>query len=317
VDQTINIPRILVVPKGEVTSGFTAFKLSTTNINYQPVERDILIQYLVDHRQETLASAGSGQTELRLEDYLVRALVDFDDVSYDNHADLLYDLAGQTVAHLKSYLKDAGEVANVLQYYHRQVAGLIHAQMQEHHWEKVAGLDVIVSKGFTSLKPLAFTAPAGAPVYDFRAPVADKTKIAQMIFGGFKKCLYPVQKFQSDTERVLSVILDRAGDKWFKPGKGQFQIFYKWVADQREYQPDFVVETPKCIYMLEPKARNDMQDPEVMAKKDSAVRWCRHATEHAAKNSGKPWKYLLIPHDAIAENMSISGLGAQFAVAPG
>jgi len=69
--------------------------------------------------------------------------------------------------------------------------------------------------------------------------------------------------------------------------------------------------------MLEPKARNNMQDPEVRAKKESAVRWCQHATEHAAKNSGKPWKYLLIPHDAIAENMSISGLGAQYAVAPG
>ena len=58
--------------------------------------------------------------------------------------------------------------------------------MQQHHWEKVTGYDVVVSKGFTSLKPLAFTAPADEPVQDFRAPVADKTKIAQMIFGGFK-----------------------------------------------------------------------------------------------------------------------------------
>ena len=66
--------------------------------------------------------------------------------------------------------------------------------------------------------------------------------------------------------------------------------------------------------MLEPKARNDLQDPEVIAKKDSAVRWCQHATEHSAKNGGKPWKYLLIPHDAIAENMSIAGLAAQFTV---
>jgi type III restriction enzyme len=186
--------------------------------------------------------------------------------------------------------------------------------MQQHHWEKVTGHDVVVSKGFTSLKPLAFTAPADEPVNNFRSPVADKTKIAQMIFGGFKKCLYPVQKFQSDTERVLSVILDREGEKWFKPGRGQFQIFYKWVADQREYQPDFVAETQNCIYMLEPKARNDMQDAEVIAKKDSAVRWCQHATEHSAKNGGKPWKYLLIPHDAIAENMTLPVLGAQFAV---
>ena len=312
VQQTIDIPRILVVPKGEVTSGFNTFKLSTANINYQPVERDILIQYLVDHRQETLASAGSRQTELRLENYLVRALVDFDDISYDNQADLLYDLAGQMVAYLKSYLKDAGEVANVLQYYHRQLAGLIHAQMQEHHWEKVTGHDVVVSKGFSTLKDLAFTIAADDMIHDFRKPVADKTKIAQMIFGRFKHCLYLVQKFQSDTERVLSVILDREGEKWFKPGRGQFQIFYKWLADQREYQPDFVVETPKCIYMLEPKMRKEMEDPEVLAKKDSAVKWCKHASEHSTQNGGKPWKYLLIPHDAIAENMSITGLAAQF-----
>jgi type III restriction enzyme len=314
VRQTIDIPRILVVPRGEVTSGFDAFKLSITNINYQPVERDILIQYLRDHQQETLAAVGSGQTELRPEDYLVRALVDFDDVSYDNHADLLYNLAGQMVAHLRSYLKDAGEVTNALLYYHRQLAEFIHAQMQEHHWEKAGGYEVVVKQGFTTLKPLAFTAPADEPVLDFLAPVADKTRIAQMIFGGFKKCLYPMQKFQSDTERVLSVILDRESEKWFKPGRGQFQIFYNWGADQREYQPDFVAEMENCIYMLEPKARNDMEDAEVIAKKDSAVRWCHHATEHSAKNGGKPWKYLLIPHDAIAENMSITGLAAQFTV---
>jgi type III restriction enzyme len=67
------------------------------------------------------------------------------------------------------------------------------------------------------------------------------------------------------------------------------------------------------IYMLEPKMRKDMDDPEVVAKQNSAVSWCKHATEHASKNGGKPWKYLLIPHDAIAENMSIKGLTAQFA----
>ncbi len=218
------------------------------------------------------------------------------------------------VAHLNVYLKDASEVANVLQYYHRQLAEFIHAQMQQHHWEKVTGHDVVVSKGFTALKERAFYKLADEPIYDFRKPVRDKSRIGQMIFGGFKRCLYREEKFQSETERVLSVVLDREGEKWFKPGRGQFQIFYKWVADQREYQPDFVVEMSKCIYMLEPKMRKEMEDPEVTAKKDSAVRWCQHATDHAANNGGKPWKYLLIPHDAIAENMSITGLAAQFAV---
>ena len=183
--------------------------------------------------------------------------------------------------------------------------------MQAHHWEKSSGFDVVVSKGFTALKPLAFTAPADEPIHDFRHPVTDKTKIAQIIFGGFSRCLYPVQKFQSDPERVLSVILDREATKWFKPGRGQFQIFYRWGADQHEYQPDFVAETAKAIYMLEPKMRKEMEDGEVVAKMDSAVRWCQFASDHALNTGGKPWKYLLIPHDAIAENMSIKGLAAQ------
>lgn len=313
VQQSIDIPRILVVPKGEVTSGFNAFKLEARSIHFQPVERDILIQHLRTHKQQTLTASGGTQTELRIEDYLVRQLIEHDDISYDHHSDLLYDLAGQMVKHLRGYLKDEGEVLNVLQYYQRQLAEFIHAQMQTHHWEKASGYEVVVSKGLTALKPLAFTAPAHEAIHNHRLPVADKSKIAQMIFGGFTRCLYPVQKFQSDTERVLSVILDREATKWFKPGRGQFQIFYKWTADQREYQPDFVAETEETIFMFEPKARNDLGDEEVLAKKDSAVRWCQHATAHALKNRGKPWKYVLVPHDAIAENMSMKGLAAQFA----
>jgi type III restriction enzyme len=149
-----------------------------------------------------------------------------------------------------------------------------------------------------------------------RHPAADKSKIAQLVFGGFTKCLYQVQKFDSDTERVLSVILDAESLKWFKPGRGQFQILYRWGSDQREYQPDFVAETADTIYMMEPKARNDMEDGEVLEKKAAAIKWCRNATDHNAKHGGKPWRYLLIPHDAIAENMTIAGLAAQYEVDP-
>ena len=68
------------------------------------------------------------------------------------------------------------------------------------------------------------------------------------------------------------------------------------------------------IFMLEPKASNQMNAPDVIAKLKVAVEWCRRATEHAASYEGKPWVYVLIPHDAIAENMTIEGLARQFAV---
>lgn len=312
VQQSIDIPRILVVPKGEVTTGFHAFTLDCSNIHYQPVERDLLIQILRTHEQETLSCGARMQPEQRLEDYLVRGLVDLDDISYDEHSDLLYDLAGQLVRHLRSYLSEE-EARNVLIYHQKQLAAFVHAQMQAHQWEKATGYDVVVSKGFTDLKPSAYTAKDGEPIQDFRQTVEDRSRIAQMLFGGFQRGLYSVLKFDSDTERRLAIILDRDSQKWFRPASGQFQISYKLGVSPHDYQPDFVAETADCIYMLEPKAKNEMTTPEVLAKKEAAVIWCSRATTHALSNGGKPWKYVLIPHDMVDQNMTLVGLVSQFA----
>jgi len=107
--------------------------------------------------------------------------------------------------------------------------------------------------------------------------------------------------------------LDRESEKWLKPAKGQFLIFYKAGVEHPEYIPDFVAETDRCIYMLESKARNEMTDTEVLAKKDAAVKWCAHEMDHNLGNGGKPWKYSIIPHDAIADNMTLEWLVGRFA----
>lgn len=60
--------------------------------------------------------------------------------------------------------------------------------------------------------------------------------------------------------------------------------------------------------MCETKARNEMADAEVQAKKKAAVKWCSQATDHSQGYSGKPWKYMLVPHDIIAENMTLEGI---------
>jgi type III restriction enzyme len=62
------------------------------------------------NEQFTLA-AEIGLKEQRPEDYIVHALVDFDDIDYFTHADLLYDLAGQMVKHLQSYLSEPEAVS--------------------------------------------------------------------------------------------------------------------------------------------------------------------------------------------------------------
>ncbi len=310
--QTIDIPRILVVPTGDVKSGFRPFTLELS-MRYPPVSQELWIQHLRTGHREIVAVGSGGGEEQRLEDYVVSGLVDFDDVSYDDNADLLYDLAGQTVRHFLEYLTE-DEARRVLQCYQKDIARAIHAQMQAHFWEEASGVyGIEIRKGFTELKQSAYTADAGEPVLDYRLSPADKSNMAKYLFGGFESCLYPVQKFHSDTERRVAVILEREKAKWFKPAKGQFHIYYRSGADHLEYQPDFVAETADRIYMLEPKAANEMEAPEVVAKMQAALTWCAHATNHTASYGGKPWKYVLIPHDAVADNMSLAGLASRFA----
>jgi type III restriction enzyme len=313
IQQTIDIPRILVVPTGNVQSGFKPFTLNLDTMKYAPVDEELWAKYLRTEDVDIIATGKGGMEELRLEDYVVSGLVDFDDISYDAHADLLYDLAAQVLNHLRTYLKEE-EISKVLRCHQREIARFVHAQMEDHYWEEATGYEVKISKGFSELKPSAYTASATEPVLDYRQPPADKSNMAKYLFGGFQRCLYPVQKFQSDPERRLAIILDRESQKWFKPAKGQFQIYYKSGPDHPEYQPDFVAETKTTIYMMEPKARNEMGDEEVLAKMVAAKKWCGQASDHAATCGGKPWHYVLIPHDTITENMTIAGLAGQFGV---
>lgn len=304
VQQTIDVPRILVVPTGEVTTGFHPFKLDVGQLHLQPGQREIIIHNLHTNAQDTLA-AEVGLKEKRLEDYVVHALVDFDDIDYFTHADLLYDLAGQMVRHLRGYLSE-DEARSVLDQDRRLIAREIHAQMMAHFWEEATSYEVQVSRGFTELKLCNYTATVGQTAHHFRETVVDLGRIKQMLFGGFARCLYPLQKFDSDTERRFAIILERDALKWFKPAKGQFQIYYKLGGEQPEYIPDFVAETDSLILMVETKARADINTQEVQAKAAAAMRWCQHASDHASTVGTKPWRYLLLPHDEIVESKRLS-----------
>lgn len=312
VQQTIDIPRILAVPKGEVKSGFRPFTLDLSRMRYEAPDDTLLAQHLRTDQIDRIGTGTGNIDEQSLEDYVVGSLIDFDDVSYDENAELLYDLAGQVTRHFLGYLSE-DDARDVLRLHKKEIASFVHAQMQEHFWQdQQVEYEVVVTRGFTELLPSAYSAGAGEAPLDYRISPPDKSNMARYVFAGFKRCLYREQKFQADGERKMAVILERESLKWFKPVKGQFKLFYRSGVEQLEYQPDFVAETEGHIFMLEPKASNNMTDPDVVAKKAVAVEWCRHATEHAASYGGKPWSYVLIPHDAIAENMTLEGLARKY-----
>ena len=62
--------------------------------------------------------------------------------------------------------------------------------MQAHYEEAAdAGHEATVHRGWTELKPCAYTAVDGEPPLDFRQKPADLSRIATCLFGGFRRIL--------------------------------------------------------------------------------------------------------------------------------
>ena len=314
----IGIPRIRTKPKGAVQTGFEYFDLDVTAINQQPVDQNILVQHLRTNERNRIYADSVYANEELAEDYIVRNLVDFDDISYEDHVDMLYKLSSQLIAKLRRYLPTEADVLNVVQFNQKQFAGYIYSQMQKHWWQKAEeGYEVHVTKGYQIFTDVFYTIDSTEKPRNVHAPLerGERDKIGGMLFSGFKRCSYPVQKFSSDSERRFACILEKDTDvkKWFKPTRNQFAINYRnHNGAIAMYEPDFIVETDSHKYIIEVKQANTMDDAHVLAKKNAAITWCDHATKYELTHGGKEWKYVLIPDTAILPSVTLKGLVNQY-----
>ncbi|WP_273788932.1 DEAD/DEAH box helicase [Bartonella sp. ML70XJBT] len=311
----IDIPNIVLIPSREVTYGFSDFDLKNLeSLNLQPVSKELLIRELRTHKSIFLTSKNEYVKEPHLENYIIRDLIDNDFIDYDSHTLLLRKLAGQMVEHFRSYLPNDTAVENVLIHYQHKLNNFIVAQLREHQWETQKDYDVKVTRGFTTLTPIHYVLPQGTSPVDFRNIPAIKSNIKKLVFSGFRKCCYPLQKFDSvEGELRFAQILEDDAQvlKWMKPARGFFKIEYDKGST---YEPDFVVETRNAKYLCEPKKASEIQNAIVLKKRKAAVQWCRHATHYSVTHDGKPWYYVLIPHDSIKANSSFEGLCAEFTI---
>jgi type III restriction enzyme len=215
------------------------------------------------------------------------------------------------LSHLRSYLKNEEDVQNVLLNHKDSLVKCIHAQMQGHFDPPEQRFSEVVAKDFTFLKSARYAIANGQDPLPFDLPLEEKSVIKNLLFTGFRKSFYPTVKFDSDTERLFSCILEQDPSvmKWVKPPRGTLQIFYHRDA---AYEPDFVVETNKMCLLCEVKRSSDLQDEVVLQKARAATHWSKLASKHAEQHDGKPWLYLLIPHDYVDLSASIDALVTRF-----
>lgn len=310
-DKTIDIPRVNVVPIGESNIRHEAFKVDFSSFRQPPVEEALLVRHLHDDKTHIIAGVVLPQFEDTLEKHIVRRLWDYDDVCYADDAEVLYDLAGQAVAHLCAYLKNEDEVRNVVIYHESLLAQLIHSQMQAHEKDVPTSFQVHVKHGWMFPPTAPMEAVVGEEEADYRLPPPQKSRIPKLVFTGFRKCIYTRQRFHSDPERRFTVLLERNDSgvvRWMKPPRNFFRINY---FGEHDYEPDFVVELSDRKLVCEVKDDDGVEDKVVQAKARGAAAWCEYANRHAAQYGGKLWSYLLVPESDITDNATLTGLAGK------
>ena len=77
-----------------------------------------------------------------------------------------------------------------------------------------------------------------------------------------------------------------------------------------------MIETRNTKYLCEVKRSGDLDDPIVLQKQRAAIEWCKEATTHARRSQGKPWEYLLIPHDVVSLSKEFDTLAKTYTKTP-
>lgn len=310
VEHTISIPKVVVRPKGDVLSRYNLFKVDTSAFRYQPVQGVLRRQDLQSGEVDTIeVTDGLAGRQASLEHYLLAKLdTNFNDLSYQVHGEVMRDVSRQVVEHLRTYLESEDDLHNVLHHYAGQLAQNLHGQMQEHYVEEEVAYEGMVSRGFELIRSSRFTALGEGGVYDYKRSDIPGSRMKNVVFVGFKKCLQVQQKFDNETERKFGVLLESDDQvvRWFRPTVGQLEIYLP--GESARYQPDFVVEALDKKWLVETKARNQMEEASVRKKAAAARSWCAYATAHAEEHGGKPWGYLLVPHDVVQANRGWLGL---------
>lgn len=160
--------------------------------------------------------------------------------------------------------------------------------MQNNYWEDIVDYEVIISKGFTELKTSAYTHSDSEPPIHFKTHTIDKSTISKYLFNGFSHVYTSFKNLIPTPRGECRSFLIAIQPNGLSQPKDNFKFFIKMSA----------ISANICL-ILSQKA---------------AITWCNHATNHAKTYNGKPWRYLLIPHDEIAENNTIDGLCLKFKI---
>lgn len=309
IDNIIEIPRV-VIDQPQATAVFHEFDLDTSvGFTFPELSNEIIRMGLKDRETEVLTAITSGYFDNPVKE-IVAQLMNYEEIDYDENADLLFRLADQAVEAVRRQTKDGYDIANKVHQFKSAIANRIYQQMRLHFTLEKTGYASSRVLPFVALLPQHLTEETAYGYLDYRHVFTDSQKglIKKYIFRGFLKSYYLNYKFDSSTELDFANLLENDGKvlRWLRPVPNQFRIY--WGNGAHLYEPDFVVETAGKIYMIETKAKKDIHDEDVQAKMSAAREYCAVVSEYTKNNGGKQWQYVLIPHTLVGRTLQFDFL---------
>lgn len=304
----IEIPRMDLV-QNEVKVWFEDFELDTSNgFDFRVMKEEILRVGLKGKEVDTIGVIQGAFTRETPINQIIAEIINFPEIDYDSNADLLHKLSTKAVQTLEGQLEDKSELPLLIRQFRKVIAGKIYDQVKKHL--RVGEPEYVEPKvlPFVRIEDWNFSALVTAGYKDYRDVITPTSAIPKYVFRGFERACHFEYKFDSKTEKDYAFVLehDKSVLKWLRPAPNQFRIY--WANNSRQYYPDFVVETNDCIYMVETKAADQLSSAEVLDKRKAALKYCKYATEFTTANGGKPWKYVLIPHNEVSTTRSFESL---------
>lgn len=286
--RAISVPKILVQTTSEVK--FNRFQVRRTIQDFEVAMEKIERFDAVNQQFLAAVDAQILEVEDAMNTLACMLLDSIPELSYDD-ADFIIDVVDQYLAQIEG---DEEDKRKIVRRYATLIVSDIRAQIFEHVERKTQDIHTVQKDLILFRRFVKNIRKDGRVRFD--RPFTDKANIRKYLFTGYKKGYYTENGFDSDTERLFSIILEEDPEviRWIKPPLNQLGLF--WQAGQ-QYNPDFLVETATHKYMVEVKAANEVTAQDVIAKAREGIRWCRFAS--TADPDHKPWVYRLITDENI------------------
>lgn len=219
--KAISVPKILVQTTSEVH--FKHFDVKRTITDFEIAKAQIERYDAINQQLLSVIDAQILEVNDAMNTLACMLLDTISELSFDD-ADFVIDVVEQYLSQIDG---SEEEKRQIVRRYASMIVNDIRKQIYDHVDRKTEDIHLI-QKDLIIFKKFIKSVKQDGQVH-FDKPFTDKSNIKKYLFTGYKKAYYPSNAFDSDSERLFSIILEEDPDviRWIKPPLNQLGLFWK------------------------------------------------------------------------------------------